>query len=95
MKADLRDVYYKPLTPSRLMQSEILNTGFISLEQRRVRGNLIQVFRMIEGFDMRDYFDFSLENRTCGKSFKLLKKRSNVDLRKHLFFHDGVDILLE
>ena len=63
-------------------------TGLISLEKRRVRGDLIQVFRMIKGFDRinyRDYFEFALESRTRGHSFKLLKKRSNREFRKHFF----------
>ena len=57
-----------------------------SLEKRRVRGDLIQVFRMIKGFDRinySDYFEFALENRTRGHSFKLLKKRCNGEFRKH------------
>ena len=43
---------------------------------------------MIKGFDRinyRDYFEFALESRTRGHSFKLLKKRSNGEFRKHFF----------
>jgi ribonuclease P/MRP protein subunit RPP40 len=62
--------------------------GLISLEKRRVRGDLIQVFKMIKGFDKLDFGSFfttsSLE-RTRGHSFKLLKNRSRVDLRKNFF----------
>ena len=57
------------------------------MEKRRVRGDLIQVFRMIKGFDRinyRNYFEFALENRTRGYTFKLLKKRSNGKFRKKI-----------
>ena len=61
-------------------EERLRKTGLISLEKRRVRGDLIQVFRMIKGFlyriNYRDYFEFALENRTRGHSFKLYQRNS-------------------
>ena len=43
---------------------------------------------MINCFDRinySDYFEFALESRTRGHSFKLLKKRSNGEFRKKTY----------
>ena len=63
-------------------------TGLISLEKRRVRGDLIQVFKMLKGFDKIDYtrfFEISTLGKTRGHSLKLVKKRSSGELRKQFF----------
>ena len=58
------------------------------MEKRRVRGDLIEVFKMLKGFekiDYRTFFMISTEGKTRGHTLKLVKKRSNVDLRKYFF----------
>ena len=73
----LRDVCYS----ERLAQ-----TGLISLEKRRVRGDLIQVFKILKGLDKLDYtllFEISADGRTRGHNLKLVKKRCNGEIRKH------------
>jgi ribonucleases P/MRP protein subunit RPP40 len=63
-------------------------TGLISLEKRRVRGDLIQVFKMINGIDKIDYrkfFEMSGVHRTRGHNCRLIKKRSKLDIRKYFF----------
>ena len=69
-------------------EARLNKTGLISLEQRRVRGDLIQVFKMIKGFDKvnyKEFFEISSSSRTRGHSYKIVKKRCNGDLRKHFF----------
>ena len=69
-------------------EERLRKTGLISLEKRRVRGDLIQAFKMIKGYDKIDsskFFEISKEGKTRGHSMKLVKKRSNTDLRKHFF----------
>jgi hypothetical protein len=69
-------------------EDRLKRTKLISLEKRRVRGDLIQVFKILKGFDKvdyRDYFEISQENRTRGHSLKLVKKRSKSDIRKYFF----------
>ena len=69
--------------------SERLNeAGLISLEKRRVRGDLIQVFKTLKGIDRvnyKNYFEMQNSSRTRGHSYKLVKKRSNLDIRKYFF----------
>ena len=45
-------------------------TGLISLEKRRIRGDLIQVFRIMKGIDKIDYnfFEVSTLGKTKGHS---------------------------
>src|SRR5579864_8235140 len=57
--------------------------GLISLEKRRVRGDLIQVFKLLKGYikiDYRKFFEISLIGRTRGHSLKLVKKCCNGEL---------------
>ena len=68
--------------------------GLTSLELRRIRGDLIQVFKMVHGFDglgFDDFFIFSNVTRTRGHRFKLKSKRSRLDVRKYFFSQRVVD----
>ena len=70
-------------------------TSLISLEKRRIRGDLIQVFKIMKGIDKIDYkkfFEVSTSGRTRGHSLKLLKKRSNGELRRNFFSQRVVDV---
>jgi ribonucleases P/MRP protein subunit RPP40 len=69
-------------------EDRLRKTGLISLEKRRVRGDLIQTFKIMKRFDKvdyRDFFEISNVGKTRGHSLKLTKKRSNGDTRKHFF----------
>ena len=72
-----------------LSYEERLNKlGLISLEKRRVRGDLIQAFKVIKGIDKVHYskfFTLNVDRRTRGHKYKLIKKRSRLDLRKNFF----------
>ena len=62
--------------------------GLISLEKRRIRGDLIQAFKIIKGFDkinMSKFFTLSVGSRTRGHSFKLSKNRARLELRRNFF----------
>ena len=65
-----------------------------TLETRRLRGDLIEVFETIKGFDDLDpniFFEISQAN-TRGHSLKLLKPRCRLDIRKFSFAHRVIDI---
>ena len=60
----------------------------LPLEQRRVRGDLIQTYKFLKGFDKVNYnrfFTLHVGNRTRGHSLKLSKSRSRLDFRKNFF----------
>ena len=60
----------------------------ITLEKRRLRGDLIQVFRLIKGIDKIDYnkfFQLVGNSRTRGHQFKIVKVRCRLDIRNKFF----------
>ena len=69
-------------------------TGLTTLEDRRDRGDLIEVFKFVKGFskvNTSKFFVFSKGTRTRGHEYKLQKSRSRLDIRKHCFSQRVVD----
>jgi hypothetical protein len=63
-------------------------TGLMSLEDRRTRGDMIEVFKIIKGInksDMSNWFQLANSDRTRGHKFKLVKRGSKRDIRKNFF----------
>jgi len=63
-------------------------TGLPTLEARRDRGDLIEVFKILKGYSKVDYkkfFQLAGSCKTRGNKYKLLKSRSRLDIRKHFF----------
>ena len=59
-----------------------------TLEERRVRADLIEVYKMVNGMSgisFDSFLEYDPNGRTRGHSKKLRKKRFNTDLRKHFF----------
>jgi hypothetical protein len=71
---------------------KILN--LTTLETRRLRGDLIEVFKIFNGFDNVDYRTFFTlcNTSTRGHSFKLFKTGCKLDCRKFAFAHRVVNI---
>src|SRR6267154_6881367 len=58
-------------------------TGLSTLEARRNRGDLIEVFKLLKGFSKVDYkhfFQLVNSSKTRGNKYKLVKSIYNVDL---------------
>jgi len=62
--------------------------GRWSLEERRIRSDLIEVYKMINklsNVNFEIFFEFDTNRSTRGHSLKLKKKRFNTELRQHFF----------
>jgi len=62
--------------------------GLWSLEERRNRADLLEVFKLKTGLSnisLETFFDRSMDSRTRGHSWKILKNRSKLDVRKYFF----------
>ena len=69
--------------------------NLFSLTQRRLRGDLIQVFKIIKGIDNIDcskYFTLDLSNYTRGNGCKIVGKPFNSHESKNSFFHRTVNL---
>ena len=77
-----------PSVKSLPYQDRLEQLNLWSLEDRRIRADLIQVFKIIHGISsikFRTFFEYSTYDRTRGHSLKLVKKRARLDLRQHFF----------
>ena len=66
-----------------------------TLQGRRVRADLIEVFKLINGLTnlkFEVFFEFDTNSRTRGHARKLIKNRFNRDLRQHFFTERIIDI---
>ena len=69
-------------------EERLASTGLTTLEERRTRGDLIEVFKIIKGLSKVDYHDFfrlAGNDRTRGHKYKLIKSRSRLVVRKNFF----------
>ena len=75
-------------------EQRLVHLNLTSLKLRRLRGDLIQVFKIVHGFDrlsFDDFFTLSQSTRTRGHSLKLRKSFSRLDIRKYSFSQRVVD----
>jgi ribonuclease P/MRP protein subunit RPP40 len=62
--------------------------GLTTLKTRRVRGDLIEVFKMFKGLEdisRKHFFELARISQLRGHRFKLFKRRFNSDVRKYSF----------
>jgi len=59
--------------------------GLWSLEDRRIKADLIEVFKIIHGLSTVNFFEYTTHERTRGHPLKLNKNRVRTDLRQHFF----------
>ena len=68
--------------------NDLMKLNLTTLDVRRVRGDLIQVFKIVHGFDnleFCDFFKFALGRNTRGHCLKLQKVCCRLDVRKNFF----------
>ena len=77
MIPELRDLSY---------EERLKECGLTTLETRRLRGDLIEVFKILNGYENIDrnmFFSLKKDSRTRGHEVKLVKDQCRLDIRKH------------
>ena len=84
MVYDLNDLTY---------DQRIRRLGITTLETRRIRGDLIEVFKIIKGFDKVDYLEFFHLSTTGlrGHNLKLFKPSFKRNVGKYTFSNRVID----
>ena len=79
MIPELRDLSY---------EEHLKECGLTTLETRRLRGDQIEVFKILNGYENIDrnmFFSLKKDSRTRGHEVKLVKDQCRLDIRKHSF----------
>ena len=79
MIPELRDLSYEEC---------LKECGLTTLETRRLRGDQIEVFKILNGYENIDrnmFFSLKKDSRTRGYEVKLVKDQCRLDIRKHSF----------
>ena len=68
-------------------------SNLISLDKRRLRGDLIEIFKMSKNIETFNNM-FKLNNLNClrGNKFKVYKERCKLNVRKYFFNQRIVDV---
>ena len=69
-------------------ESRLLECGLTTLETRRLRGNQIEVFKIVNGYEDVDrnmFFKLKEGSRTKGHKAALVKEQCRLDMRKYSF----------
>ena len=72
---------------AKVYDEKLNEVGLYSLKKRRLRGDLIEVFKVLHGFSKWQHnLDVAVQvHNTRGHMFKLEKSRCRLDIRKHFF----------
>ena len=79
MIPELRDLSY---------EERLKECGLTTLETRRLRGDQIEVFKILNGYENIDrnmFFSLKKDSRIRGHEVKLVKDQCRLDIRKHSF----------
>ena len=83
----LRDLRY---------EERLKECGLTTLETRRLRGDQIEVFKILNGYENIDSDIILLEikesKKSSGHNFTLVKKRSRLDVRKCSFSQRTINV---
>ena len=66
----------------------------INIGGRRLRGDLIQAFKLLKGLDQINYnkfFVLDVNTSSCDHTLKVVKPRARLDIRLHNFSHRVVN----
>ena len=82
----LRDLRY---------EERLKECGLTTLETRRVRGDQIEVFKILNGYENIDsniFFEIKESKITRGHNYTLVKKQSRLDVRKYSFSQRTINV---
>ena len=77
-----------PLLKEKSYQDRIRYLGLWTLEERRNRADLIEVYKILNGLttvSARTFFEINITGRTRGHSLKLVKNSVRSSARQHVF----------
>ena len=69
-------------------ESRLLQCGLTTLETRKLRGDQIEVFEIMKGYENVDrnmFFKLKEVSRTRGHKAALVKEQCRLDMRKYFF----------
>ena len=84
-----------PSLRNKPYEERLKELDLFSLQHRRIRGDLIQVFKIIRGIDNMDYskyFAIDNSNYTRGNGCKIIGKSFNSNESKNFFFNRIVNL---
>lgn len=84
-----------PRLKNKPYEERLRELNLFSLSSRRMRGDLIEVFKMFHGLDnvnINDYLNVNRSNNTRTNGFKLTGKRFQSNEAKHYFFNRIVNV---
>ena len=82
----LRDLRY---------EERLKECGLTTLETRRLRGDQIEVFKILNGYENMDsniFFEIKESKITRGHNYTLVKKQSRLDVRKYSFSQRTINV---
>ena len=76
-------------------EERLKECGLTTLETRRLRGDQIEVFKILNGYENIDsniFFELKKSKITRGHNFTLVKKQSRLDVRKYSFSQRTINV---
>ena len=84
-----------PRLRNKSYEERLKELNLFSLSKRRMRGDLIEVYKIFKGYDninVNDYFTIDRSNVTRNNGFKIIGKRFRTHESKHFFFNRVVNV---
>ena len=84
-----------PRLRNKPYEERLKELNLFSLSKRRIRGDLIEVFKIFKGFDninVNDYLTVDRSNLTRNNGYKIIGKRFTSNEAKYFFFNRVVNI---
>ena len=72
-----------------------VHVSYITLETRRLRGDQIEVFKILNGYENTDsniFFEIKESKITRGHNYTLVKKQSRLDVGKYSFCQRTINV---